>query len=132
MKLQNNLLIALGGCLMMTSPFSLQAGNDDPKKDTTVSQTIVVSKKKEVHPYRPKTPSRQSIECIYSDETLYVSFFIPEGECTMTVTDAETGLSLQYLFPTEETAEIYVGSLNAAYFEFETEAGHAYEGWLGE
>lgn len=81
---------------------------------------------------RPKSPSRQSIDCYYSGESLSVSFLYPEGECTMTITDNKTGLSLQYNFSTEEPAEIYTGNLSEAYLEFNTELGNSYEGWINE
>ncbi len=79
---------------------------------------------------RPKAPSMQHIDCMYADGNLYVTFAIPEGECTMTVTNQETGISLQYMFPTEESAEINVGTISSAYIELNTENGHSYEGWI--
>ena len=77
---------------------------------------------------RPKSPSRQNIDCIYSDGILSLYFLLPEGEATLTVTDFSTGLSTQYVFDSTEPADIYIGELSAAYIYIETEYGHAYEG----
>lgn len=77
---------------------------------------------------KPKSPSRQSIDCIYSDGMLSLYFLMPEGEATLTVTDLSTGLSSQYIFDSTEPADIYIGELSAAYIYIETEYGHAYEG----
>lgn len=101
------------------------------KKDQTPKPVKVEIKKMSQNvSHRPKAPSLQQIDCIYADENLYISFAIPEGDCNMTVTDLATGLSVQYVFDTEESAEIHVGTLSSAYLELETENGHSYEGWI--
>lgn len=132
MKINRNFLTAVCGGLLLTVALPISADDKGDKKNTSNATPVVVSNKKEVSPFRPKAPSRQSIECMYFDGNLSVDFFIPEGECTMTVTDSNTGISLQYIFSTEESAEIYVGNLSNAYFEFDTEAGNSYEGCLAE
>ena len=130
MKLKTTPLISaallLSFCIRATSQ-TLPPGGDDNE----MFEIIVIKEKKNPDiPKRRKTPSAQHINCMYADENLYITFAIPEGECTMTVTDQETGISLQYIFDTEETAEVYVGSLSSAYIELDTENGHSYEGWI--
>lgn len=77
---------------------------------------------------RPKSPSRQYIDCVYSEGVLSIGFLLPEGEATISVTDLASGASSQYGFDSAEPADIYVGELSAAYIYIETEYGHAYEG----
>lgn len=125
-----NRLHLISGVLL----FSLWQPSDTkaefPNIDYDFSVIHIGEKKYPELPKRRRTPSTQQIDCIYADENLYISFAIPEGECNMTVTDLETGLSLQYVFDTDESAEINVGSLSSAYLELETENGHSYEGWI--
>lgn len=130
MKIKKLALLSPAVLMLFSSAVLMGAEGNGDKKETPKTSTVVIAMKKEVSPFRPKAPSRQSIDCTYYDGTLSVAFLIPEGECTMTVTDNETGMSLQYIFSTEEAAEIYVGPLDSAYIEFDTENGNSYEGWL--
>lgn len=128
MKPTLKLLLLAISFLMATSSFS-QSNANGGKTDIKNIKISTREPKKDIS-HRPKAPSLQHIDCIYADENLYISFAIPEGDCNMTVTDMETGLSLQYVFDTEESAEIHVGTLSSAYLELETENGHSYEGWI--
>lgn len=129
---KGKLKIVVSAAILLCSASLLgQTQSTNPQNKRTDIVVVLKQPTKNVSG-RPKAPSRQSIECMYFDGNLSVDFFIPEGECTMTVTDSNTGISLQYIFSTEESAEIYVGNLSNAYFEFDTEAGNSYEGCLAE
>lgn len=96
------------------------------------STSIVIHDKKEKDtPIRPKSPSRQMIQCIYQDGQLSFSFAIPEGECQLTVTDMTTGFARQYVFDSSAEVSVNVGALTQAHIEISTANGHEYEGWLG-
>lgn len=38
---------------------------------------------------RPKMPSRQIVTCAYTDSNMYLTFILPEGECTLSVQDSD-------------------------------------------
>ena len=61
------------------------------------------------NPGRPKVPSKQHIECWYCDGELSFDFVIPEGECTLYVTNYATGFMTQYTFDSADHADVYVG-----------------------
>lgn len=82
-------------------------------------------------PKRPKAPSQQQISCFYENESLHLSFAVPEGECQLTVTDMTTGFARQYVFDSSAEASVNVGALTQAHIEISTASGHEYEGWLG-
>lgn len=132
MKLKTNTSTIIGGLLIVSSLLSpaleMTAANTEPSSPP--KDIPVVKKNRGSISSRPKTPSRQEITCIYYDGNISVSFFLPEGECTMTVLDSTTMIAVEYMFSSEETADLYVGELNEAYIEFSTSAGNEYEGWL--
>lgn len=78
---------------------------------------------------RPKAPSAQYIECMYSDGELTFSFAIPEGDCSLALTD-EAGFTAHYYFDSSELSSIYVGDLTFAFIEISTAAGNYYIGYL--
>ena len=81
---------------------------------------------------RPKIPSMQHIECWYEDGMLTLDFAIPEGDCVLTVTEEQTGMSSGYSFDSASTAQVYIGEIWNATIEINTENGHSYKGWLGD
>ena len=80
---------------------------------------------------RPKAPDRQVITCAYDDETLHLSFVIPEGTATLSVTD-ETLLTATYEIDTTPLeVSIYVGELfGTVSISMETQSGKSYSGEL--
>lgn len=117
------------GLLIAFSWSSIGLAQTTPQTGKTTKVIVTKSKKDIIDKNdRPKSPSRQSIDCIYSDGMLSLYFLLPEGEATLTVTDLSTGLSSQYIFDSTEPTDIYIGELPAAYIYIETEYGHAYEG----
>lgn len=99
--------------------------NKTVSPDTTVPVRIVYPETKG----RPKAPSKQHIECWYCDGELSFDFVIPEGECTLYLTDYATGFMTQYAFDSADHADIYVGSLpNGGSIEINTTSGHTYYG----
>ena len=103
----------------------------DGKDKTTIgSETPVIVKiEYPKNPNSPKAPSKQHIECWYCDGELSFDFVIPEGECTLYLTDYATGFMTQYAFDSADHADIYVGSLpNGGSIEINTTSGHTYYG----
>lgn len=121
-SLITGLLIALMGTGQMYGQTPSQTTNPTPVVVIKIDRSV--GKRTD----RPKSPSRQYIDCVYSEGALSIGFLLPEGEATISVTDLATGLSSQYGFDSAEPADIYVGELPAAYIYIETEYGHAYEG----
>lgn len=117
------------GLLLALSWPSIGMAQNSPQTGKT-TKVIVTKSNKDISNKndKPKSPSRQNIDCIYSDGILSLYFLLPEGEATLTVTDLSTGLSSQYVFDSTEPADIYIGELPSAYIYIETEYGHAYEG----
>ncbi len=113
-----------------------QAQNPTPPKEDTDTETkkkprsTIVFYRKTNPQLRPQAPSRQSIESHYCDGTLYVEFSIPEGLCTLTVTDNDTQESDQTMFDSSVPSEIYIGEVSDAHFEILTGNGKTYQGDL--
>ena len=61
----------------------------DQYTNTTISTPVPVPIDKDLKTDwgRPKAPSKQHIECWYCDGELSFDFVIPEGECTLYLTD---------------------------------------------
>lgn len=119
-KLVKHLTVA--ACVLYAGIASVALAESGTSNTQTKPQTIPILLKGDTHDktYRPKMPSRQQIECWYDGESLTFDFAIPEGECTLTVTDASTAMQTQYVFDTETTAEVYVGPMAEAYLELYT------------
>ncbi len=127
MRKTNNKFIMLGLALLSSACLSLSAVSAEkeaPKRMITLQKTGT-----RVKPFRPKAPDRQIVTCSYDGEELYISFVIPEGMATLSVTD-ENALNASYQFDTSplETT-ITVGPLQGTiYIEMETERGNVYQG----
>ncbi len=119
-------VIGLGTARLLSDPAFAQTNS---QTGTTTPVVIPINRKDLPDKTdRPKSPSRQYINCVYTDGCITVSFLFPEGEATMSVTDLTTGSSSQYMLETSEAIEIYTGILPAAYIYIGTEQGHSYEG----
>lgn len=129
--MKKKLLSIIGLGLFVISP--INAGEDDSKvlgTDTPIPVKIVLPSLPS-NPHRPKAPSKQHIECWYCDGELSFDFVIPEGECTLYVTDYATGFITQYSFDSSDHANVYVGALpNGGSLEIHTETGHTYTGTI--
>ena len=101
-------------------------GNGNPFMDN--GKSIPIYERSKSNPGRPKIPSQQHIECVYTEGTLHFFFAFPEGECLLTVTDSFSGISTQYSFDSAEPAEIFVGEIQTGSIEIQTANGHEYFG----
>lgn len=77
---------------------------------------------------RPKAPDRQTVTCAYDGEYILISFVIPEGTATISVTDEIGPFSYNF-----DTSPLYITipvmSLHGnTYVEIETESGNTYQG----
>lgn len=90
---------------------------------------ILVKINKGVSSKRPKAPDRQVVTCAYDGEDMHLSFVIPEGMATLSVTD-ESLLSSTYAFDTSlQEITVIVGALEGAIsIEIGTEWGNVYKG----
>ena len=80
-------------------------------------------------PLRPKAPDRQIITCAYDGETLHLSFIIPEGTATLSVTDETLLTSTYQIDTTPLDVAVQVGELfGTISIEMETEAFNSYNG----
>lgn len=119
-------------------PFILHAddaGNSDleyppkPKTDPIPMKPIPPMPQ----PTRPFSLTDQNIWCSYDGEgTLYFDFAIPEGDCTLTVVEEETGRIGRYSFDSECYPQVYVGPIWNATLLLDTSLGNSYEGWIGK
>lgn len=53
------------------------------------SETTLKQHSASIDKLRPKAPSKQIIVCGYDGSEFYLSFVIPEGQCTLSVTDCD-------------------------------------------
>lgn len=79
---------------------------------------------------RPQVPSRQRIDCFYENGYLHFNFTIPEGECLLTLINAETGESSQYNFNSNYPSVIYIGYIDNAEIIIDTDNGNTYQGFI--
>ncbi|MDE7438867.1 MAG: hypothetical protein K2M93_10330 [Muribaculaceae bacterium] len=79
--------ILLFATLLIGGFVSVHASDHNP--NTTISNPVPVPVKDVDNSSfgRPKAPSKQHIECWYCDGELSFDFVIPEGECTLYLTD---------------------------------------------
>lgn len=119
-------ILSIATIILFGCPLNLIANTP-----TIASENIIIWPGKGNNPKRPKLPTRQIIQCIYQNGSLYFQFAIAEGECQLTVTDMTTGFARQYVFDSSADATINVGTLTQAHIEISTANGHEYEGWLG-
>lgn len=127
--MKSNLFTSFVCATLLAIPVSANAqsyGNGNPSMDN--GKSIPIYERSKSNPSRPKIPSRQHIECVYTEGTLHLFFAFPEGECLMTVTDSFSGISTQYSFDSAEPAEIFVGEIQTGSIEIQTANGHEYFG----
>ncbi|MDE7438588.1 MAG: hypothetical protein K2M93_08905 [Muribaculaceae bacterium] len=127
-RLKLSMLTALA--IILTSAPFIKADEKSPATDSGGKTMIIIH-----NPIggngRPKAPSKQHIECWYCDGELSFDFVIPEGECTLYLTDYATGFMTQYVFDSADHADIYVGALpNGGSIEINTASGHIYYGQI--
>lgn len=77
---------------------------------------------------RPKSPSRQEVTCLYIEDSLYINFAIPEGECDLYLYDLTTGETISATFDSYESEPIYIGYHNSAEITINTQSGNSYTG----
>lgn len=126
------LLHSIAVTIIFCCSISVKADTND---STTQSEPTKVDLKSENLPIpskgRPKAPSRQHIECWYINGELTFDFVIPEGICTLSLTDYSTGFTTQYTFDSANHADIPVGPLpNGGLIEILTQSGNSYYGYI--
>lgn len=129
--MKSNLFTSFVCSTLLAIPVSAIAqtyGNGNPSMDS--GKHIPIDQRNKEKPDRPKIPSQQHIECVYTEGTLHFFFAFPEGECLMTVTDSFSGISTQYSFDSAEPAEIFVGEIQTGSIEIQTSLGYTYEGTI--
>ena len=125
-RLKLSMCIALA-MIFASAPF-IKADDKSPATDSGDKNIVIIINPK-ISTGRPKAPSKQHIECWYCDGELSFDFVIPEGECTLYLTDYATGFITQYVFDSADHADIYVGALpNGGSIEINTTSGHTYYG----
>lgn len=116
----------LGVCILsslcMAEP--TQSSQQKPKAPITL-----VKRNNGVANGRPKAPDRQVITCAYDGETLHLSFIIPEGTATLSVTDETLIASTYQIDTTPLDVNVPVGELfGSVSIELGTETGNIYKG----
>ena len=127
-RLKLSMITALA--IILTSTPFIKADGKSPATDSGGKIIIIIDNPKGENG-RPKAPSKQHIECWYCDGELSFDFVIPEGECTLFLTDYATGFMTQYVFDSADHADIYVGALpDVGSIEINTASGHKYYGQI--
>lgn len=123
--IKRQLLTTLFGLLCLSS--AIQA---EPVQQSQQSTTLIKNRKDNKQ-QRPKAPDRQIVTCAYDREDLNLTFVIPEGKATLSVTD-ETLLTATYdIDTTPLEVSVAVGSLiGTICIELETENGNTYYGTM--
>lgn len=78
--------------------------------------------------HRPKAPSMQRVNAVYSDGFLTFEFAYPEGECELQLMDLSTGEMVVEYFDSAVTEPVYVGYHSTASLTVTTENGNTYTG----
>ncbi len=119
-------LISLLVFLFFATPIRVDAQSTQQN----VSKQVVVLKKK-TSTARPRTPDFQEVVCEWEDDVLSISFDIPEGNASVTVTNSS---GMPVLIDTFDTSFIYsdvVGDLSTLCgIEVVTDDGNSYIGWF--
>ena len=112
------------------SILSIAADNDtdDNEIENDEDITIIVTNPTTNPTVRPKAPSRQRIDCHYTNGILYIQFALSEGICELTVIDTKTGDSQVYYFDSTVGAFINIGNLTSFEIYISTEIGNSYFG----
>lgn len=111
-------------------PCALSALGSNSNTNPSSLGRIIIKERLRIPNKRPKAPSAQQIFCYYEDGSLTFDFVIPEGDCSVTVTNLSNNHVAAYSISSEDEAVIYVGELSHAYIEVYTATGHEYEGYL--
>lgn len=67
-------------------------------------QTILTPQSESIDKRRPKVPSRQVITCGYDESVFYLSFVLPEGQCTLSASDSDG----HYEYVEFESTDLYI------------------------
>lgn len=109
-------------CVLLYFPLR---GADDSAESTQIILLKEISNNRD---NRPRTPSRQQITCIYDGECIYINFLIPEGQCSLLVTEQNLGISNCYSFDSEDETVVRLGIIKNAMLRIDTGFGKSYEG----
>lgn len=100
-----------------------------PAPKTQKVPIILVKINKGVSSRRPKAPDRQVVTCAYDGEEMCLSFAIPEGMATLSVTDESLLSSTFEIDTTPLEVTVPVGQLcGTVTIEMETDSDHHYYG----
>lgn len=129
MKARQSLIVLIA--LVCSGPFFTTRADQKESEKKEPSTFTLLKAVRSNHQGRPKAPDRQVVTCAYDGEDLRISFVIPEGTATLSVTD-ETLLTAFYQFDTTPLeVTVPVGALQGTvYVEMETESGNFYQGEL--
>lgn len=113
----------------LLSVFNISADNDTDDEDMD-GDVLIELKENPGNPIgRPKAPSRQRINCHYTNGMLYIQFALPEGNCELTVIDTENESDQIYHFDSTTDAFINIGKLTSFEIYISTEKGNLYFGY---
>lgn len=121
--------------LSLTLPLLAEGENDKgkiPGSGLVPPVSVPIKPKPQPKINRPNSPFEQYIDCLYDGENLVFNFTIPEGECSLTVSQIDKGAISFYRFDSSEEAVVYVGEIWNATITVDTALGNSYEGYLGE
>ena len=99
--------------------------------DKQVPKVLITLQKvgTKMKPLRLKAPDRQVVTCAYDGEEMYLSFAIPEGMATLSVTDESLLSSTFEIDTTPLEVTVPVGELcGTVTIEMETDSDHHYYG----
>lgn len=116
--------------ILCTGSLCMADSNQKSQQPPKVSITLV-KLNRGTSANRPKAPDRQVVTCSYDGETLHLSFIIPEGTATLSVTD-ETLLTSIYKIDTAPLEiSVSVGELYGTIsIEMVTEMGNRFCGQI--
>lgn len=113
---------------MLAVTFAIMA---DPSSNSHETHATIILEKDHGsgHLKRPKAPDRQVVTCAYDGEVMTLSFVIPEGNATLTVTD-EYGQYITYSVDTSTlNVSVSVGDLKGFItVQLDTERGNHFHG----
>lgn len=112
------------------SAFTATATDSNTTDENSQPKPVIIQDIPVQPEMRPRTPIVQQIECFYESGYLFFEFYIPEGNCTLIITNLQTGTTKQYNFDSSDETQVYVGVLEEAYIEIITASGNTYGGHL--
>lgn len=113
----------------LSSAFCILADNNTDGEDMDGDVLIELKENPGSPIGRPKAPSRQRIDCHYTNGMLYIQFALSEGNCDLTVIDVENGESQVYYFDSTVGAFINIGKLTSFEIYILTEKRNSYFGY---